>query len=74
MVFLICLIAMLNLCLGYAVAVLLGYGPPGIREGWDVLTGKLPPEPLPPTIAEGTASVLEGLGAEHNATAAMSNS
>jgi hypothetical protein len=35
-------IGLLNLCLGYALAVYLGYGPPGLREAWDALGGRRP--------------------------------
>jgi len=31
-------IGILNVCLGYAVAVALGYGPPGLMQAWDSLT------------------------------------
>jgi diguanylate cyclase (GGDEF)-like protein len=30
-------IAVLNVCLGYGLAVYLGYGPPGVFEAWDAL-------------------------------------
>jgi hypothetical protein len=36
-------IGILNFCLGYALAVYLGYGPPGLREAWAVMGGSLPP-------------------------------
>ena len=45
MVLLTCTIGILNICLGYALAVYLGYGPPGILEGWDVLMGNPLAEP-----------------------------
>ena len=45
MVLLTCTIGLLNICLGYALAVYLGYGPPGILEGWDVLMGHPLAEP-----------------------------
>jgi hypothetical protein len=32
-------IGVLNVCLGYALAVYLGYGPPGLWESWQALTG-----------------------------------
>jgi hypothetical protein len=31
-------IGVLNVCLGYALAVYLGYGPPGLPESWQALT------------------------------------
>ncbi len=33
-------VGVLNVCLGYAVAVFLGYGPPGLAETWEALTGE----------------------------------
>ena len=38
-------IGILNICLGYALAVCLGYGPPSILEGWDILLGATLPDP-----------------------------
>ena len=37
MIALILLIGMLNLYLGYQVAVWLGYGPPELRQAWEAL-------------------------------------
>ena len=37
-VWLTLIIGVLNVCLGYALAVQLGYGPPGLWEAWDVLS------------------------------------
>ena len=37
MVWLTLIIGVLNVCLGFALAVQLGYGPPGLWEAWDVL-------------------------------------
>lgn len=47
MVFLTLVIGVSNVCLGYALAVYLGYGPPGLPETWEALTmepsvGRLP--------------------------------
>jgi len=36
-VFLTLVIAILNLCLGYALAVHLGYGPPSFFDAWEIL-------------------------------------
>ncbi len=33
------IVAVLNLCLGYAVAVRMGYAPPSLRNAWDVIPG-----------------------------------
>jgi hypothetical protein len=30
-------VGVLNVCLGFAVAWYLGYGPPGLREAWEAL-------------------------------------
>ena len=40
MVLLTFTVGVLNVCLGYAVAVFLGYGPPGWAEAWEALTGE----------------------------------
>jgi hypothetical protein len=31
-------IGVLNICLGYALAVCLGWGPPSFAEGWDAIS------------------------------------
>ena len=40
MVLLTLVIGVLNLCLGYAVAVHLGYGPPSLGEAWETLSAR----------------------------------
>lgn len=40
MVFLVLMIGILNICLGFMLAVHLGYGPPGLLEAWDALGGR----------------------------------
>lgn len=40
MVWLTLVIGVLNLCLGYAAAVYLGYAPPGVRAAWEALAGQ----------------------------------
>ena len=42
MVLLTFTIGILNVCLGYALAVFLGYGPPSLGEGWDALLAASP--------------------------------
>lgn len=42
MVLLTLVIGVLNLCLGYALAVHLGYAPPGLREAWYALSVRSP--------------------------------
>lgn len=60
MVFLTLVIGLLNVCLGYALAVYLGYGPPGLPESWEALKVKSPlGEP-----AETTGEPAQGLGQE----------
>jgi len=44
MVLLTLIIGGLNMCLGYALAVALGYGPPGMLKTWEALTVD-PPAP-----------------------------
>jgi hypothetical protein len=53
-VLLTCTIGILNICLGYALAVFLGYGPPGILEGWDVLMGVALAEPAELSVMDWT--------------------
>jgi len=53
-------IGMLNVCLGYALAVYLGYGPPGLPESWQALTAAAPVREQ----AKAVGRVAEGL-AEH---------
>ena len=57
-VFLTFAIGVLNLCLGYALAVYLGYAPPSLLDAWDALTSQRLPalEPL-------GAGMVEKLGA-----------
>ena len=48
------LIALVNLCLGYALAVRLGYGPPSLIDAWEILLADHPQsraiaDPVPPT-------------------------
>ena len=38
-VLLIFTIGVVNICLGYKLAVFLGFGPPSLSEGWDALAG-----------------------------------
>ena len=60
MVFLTLVIGLLNVCLGYALAVYLGYGPPGLPESWEALKVDSPPGEL----AETTGEPAGGLGEE----------
>jgi hypothetical protein len=53
-------IGVLNVCLGYALAVYLGYGPPGLPESWQALTAAAPVHEQ----AQAVDRVAEGL-AEH---------
>lgn len=40
MLFAVCLIALLNLCLGFVAAIHLGYGPPSVAAAWQVWLGQ----------------------------------
>ena len=40
MLFVVCLIAVLNLCLGFVAAIHLGYGPPSVAAAWHVWLGQ----------------------------------
>jgi len=60
-------IGILNLCLGYALAVHLGYAPPSLVEAWDALTS--PRLPAPGLSPDGTfrgpgATLPEELGGD----------
>ena len=62
MVLLTFTIGLLNVCLGYALAVVLGYGPPSLSEGWDAgvveplgEAQSFPAEPAPAATAEPSA-------------------
>jgi len=48
------LVGVLNLCLGYVLAVRLGYGPPGLADAWEVLLANRPPQTtvVPPSSSD----------------------
>jgi diguanylate cyclase (GGDEF)-like protein len=46
-VFLVVSIGLTNLCLGYALAALLGLAPDSLADAWNVLFGATPPTPSP---------------------------
>jgi diguanylate cyclase (GGDEF)-like protein len=54
-------VGVLNLCLGYVLAVQLGYGPPGLTDAWDVLVTHRATPPIdvhqPPHVV-GSADTL----------------
>jgi len=61
------LVGVLNLCLGYVLAVRLGYGPPGLVDGWEVLLANRPPQPTvaqapPPDARPADAPPQEDVG------------
>jgi len=61
-------IGVLNVALGFAVAVYLGYGPPGLWEAWESLSfERSTPHQLEPAVGGAaimsTEQLLEGLGA-----------
>jgi len=61
------LVGVLNLCLGYVLAVRLGYGPPGLVDGWEVLLANRPPQPAvaqtpPPDARPADAPPQEDVG------------
>lgn len=53
-------IGVLNVCLGYALAVYLGYEPPGLAESWRALTAGSPDRAQPKAAGE----VLEQLSGD----------
>ncbi len=58
------LIGVLNLCLGYALAVRLGYGPPSLVDAWEVLTAGRPSQPAPPVKDEAPAESASAMPEE----------
>jgi hypothetical protein len=42
-------VAVANVCLGYALAVGLGHGPPSLKAGWESLWARQPSPPEPAT-------------------------
>ncbi len=48
MILLIFAICVLNVLIGYAAAVYLGYGPPGVLEAWEALVADPPAGANPP--------------------------
>jgi diguanylate cyclase (GGDEF)-like protein len=53
-------IGLLNICLGYALAVFLGYGPPSLSEGWDAAL--VEPSGQGPSLAAGSAPAAAAAG------------
>ncbi|HUT92214.1 MAG TPA: diguanylate cyclase [Thermoguttaceae bacterium] len=61
------LVGVLNLCLGYVLAVRLGYGPPGLVDAWEVLLANRPIQPAavqepPPDERSADAPPQENVG------------
>jgi hypothetical protein len=52
-------IGVLNVCLGYALAVYLGYGPPGLPETWQALSTGSPLGEETDTAGESTDAAGE---------------
>ncbi len=57
MVVLTFVVGVLNVCLGYAIAVYMGYGPPSLPEAWQALAVR-PPIPEPDQTAGQAAAGL----------------
>ena len=51
MIFVVLNIALVNLGIGFALALYLGYGPPGIKEAWDAISFRMPKRAAPPAPA-----------------------
>jgi len=58
---LVLVIGLLNLCLGYALAVRLGYGPPSLEAAWEVASPKEPPEQQLDKLEESVEVPLDDL-------------
>jgi hypothetical protein len=61
MVFLTLMIGVLNVCLGYALAVYLGYGPPGLPETWQALSVGSPVQGQAEAFDEAAEGLVEEL-------------
>lgn len=57
------LLAAVNLCLGYALAVYLGHGPPSLKAAWDALSAEGPDV----ATADDDPGAVEVVGAEPTA-------
>jgi len=53
-------IGVLNLCLGYALAVHLGYGPPTLWDAWEALGGPRPTADISSDQITATEDVIQG--------------
>jgi diguanylate cyclase (GGDEF)-like protein len=68
MIVLILIIGTVNVCLGYALAVWLGYGPPDLQAAWDALNFRRS-RPAGPAVAEPPAAASPEAVAEPAAVA-----
>jgi len=57
-------IGVLNVCLGYALAVYLGYGPPGLSESWQALTAAAPLRDQAKTAGDVAGGLAAGAAAD----------
>ena len=46
MFFVLLTIGAVNVCLGFTLAIFLGYGPPGLSEAWEAFSRVMPPRPV----------------------------
>ena len=42
MAFIVLTVGLVNLCVGFGLGMYLGYGPPGLLEVWEAISGELP--------------------------------
>lgn len=54
-------IGVLNLCIGYCLAVSLGYGPPTLWDAWEVLQAPRPTAGISSDQIEAIENVIQGL-------------
>ena len=57
-------IGVLNLCIGYGLAVYLGHGPPALRDTWEVLQSSRPIAGISSGRVEATEAMVQGLEQE----------
>jgi hypothetical protein len=61
---LILLVGLVNVCLGFALAMYLGHGPPGLAEAWEALNAAVPAAAEPTATPESPSSLEAAAGPE----------
>jgi len=75
LVLIIVAVGVLNVCLGFAAAWYLGYGPPGLREAWKALAPIPRPAEMPgPPASAASAAVPAAEGSPAQAAGSVEGS